>query len=79
MERSCLGDSRLVKCDGETMRQIQRDEINGGGGGGGEEREDGGKSVNNNKQNMRVEADRRRGDKYTDTLKTRRHTNGIFM
>lgn len=38
MERSCLGDSRLVKCDGETMRQIQRDEINGGGGGGEERR-----------------------------------------
>lgn len=24
MERSCLGDSCLVKCDGETMRQIDR-------------------------------------------------------
>lgn len=47
MERSCLGDSCLVKCDGETARQRQRarDEINGGRGG----REKGGNGVNDNK------------------------------
>lgn len=32
MERDCLGDSCLVKCDGETMRhrERERDEIKGG-------------------------------------------------
>lgn len=31
MERSCLGDSCLVRCDGETESDKERDEITGGG------------------------------------------------
>lgn len=37
MERSCLGDSCLVKCDGETVkqtRQIKQKEAERRGGGG---------------------------------------------
>lgn len=57
MERSCLGDSCLVKCDGETMRQIQRERWN-------KRREGGeGNGVNSNKQHRRAEADRWDGAK----------------
>lgn len=44
MERSCLGDSRLVKCEEETMRRRRRwnEEREG-------EEEEGGNGVNNNK------------------------------
>ena len=86
MERSCLGDSCLVKCVGETMRQIQRERWNKWREEEEEqedeedEEEEGGNGVNNNKQNRRAEADRwdeatRQTTRGTDAHKLQTRTN----
>lgn len=79
MERSCLGDSCLVKCVGETMRQIQRERLNKSREEeeeqeDQEEEEEGGNGANNNKQNRRAEADRWDGATRQTTRETDTHS-----
>ena len=65
MERSCLGDSCLVKCDEETTRQRQK-EIKQRG-----EEEEGRYGVNNNKKaDEPKKTDGMGGEKYRNVVQT---------